>query len=372
MAAVKKSRLTCYKQELDVHKMRPVQDCIQDSRWLEVTPETNLANSNLIIFEINGTDKYWLDLSQHIFQVTLTITNADGTPLADKAVVAPTTAFMHTMFSKARLVLNGTRIGSENSDYGYCVLIKLALNYGMGAAEQQLRHSILKWDDMRNSDDPDPTVENGNLALANRTNAIKKSRLCVMAGRLEADFFGQPRLIPSRVNVRLELQRARPEFCLISPTVGANYRINLIDCRWKVRRVSLSAPTADYMERQLLREPAHYPYAKVEPRTFAIPKGSMAWQAANLFLGKVPQRVFLALVTQKGHNGSYDSNPFAFRNRNVSQVDFLCDDESLLPRPIQTEFAEERENYMAAYIDFLQAARILGRNVSTDVPPPRG
>ncbi len=347
-------------QELNIHSEKPLQHSIVDNRWIDVSPENNIGLANTLSFEINNNGNYWLDLAQHQLELTVSVVNADGSALPDDMEafeVAPSTAFMHTLFNKVSLQLNGTRIGSENDLYGYMAVTKLSLNYDEYAKRFHLQEMIGFDTDMGDITNPASVTNIGNLGLALRKKYIKGSQPFAMIGRLQLGFFDQPKLIPSGVKVRLELQKARPEFCLISAEPTPNYKINFLDCHWKVRGVGLSDPA--FMENQLRIAPALYSHQKIELSCFTIPKGSMNWHASNLFLDKIPQRVFLLLVSQKSYNGSYNTNPLAATHKNLSYLDFLRYDQSLIGGPVTANF--EKNDCIKMYAELLKAARVFGR-----------
>ena len=63
------------------------------------------------------------------------------------------------------------------------------------------------------------------------------------------------------------------------------------------------------------KTPALYPYIRTELKAFAVPKGS-SYQAAidDVFLGSIPNRVVISMISGAAYSGSYNLNPFNFHH----------------------------------------------------------
>ena len=62
-----------------------------------------------------------------------------------------------------------------------------------------------------------------------------------MIGRLHLDICEQNKLIPNNVDVRLQLQISKPEFCLIIPDTDKHkYKLNIANAVLYIRQVKLN------------------------------------------------------------------------------------------------------------------------------------
>ena len=68
--------------------------------------------------------------------------------------------------------------------------------------------------------------------------------------------------------------------------------------------------------------PCVYPFMRSDIRTYFLSKSEMNLCADNVFNGKVPHKLIVALVASKGYNGDYKKNPFNFENFDVKDISF--------------------------------------------------
>lgn len=80
-------------------------------------------------------------------------------------------------------------------------------------------------------------------------------------------------------------------------------------------------------ERSLSKKTVKYPVVRNSIRTFSIPTGYATWEQDNVFLGKVPDRVVLALVHSTAFNGAFYRYPFAFELFGLQSVRQLINSE---------------------------------------------
>ena len=78
-------------------------------------------------------------------------------------------------------------------------------------------------------------------------------------------------LLLSYVDLKIVMNRASNEFCLMSSVDDADFEVKLIDAYLKVRKVKVSPSVSLSHETTLKKGPAIYPIRRVECKSFIIP-----------------------------------------------------------------------------------------------------
>ena len=68
----------------------------------------------------------------------------------------------------------------------------------------------------------------------------------------------------------------------------------------------------------------------------------MSMNRENLFLGKIPKRVFVGIVDSDAYNGDATKNPFNFKHHNVNFLALNLDGHSIPEVPFTPDFAYAR------------------------------
>jgi hypothetical protein len=86
-------------------------------------------------------------LAKTYLYIEASIVNADGTNLAANAKVAPVNYWLHALFSRIDLSLNGQLVTTSNNTYPYWAYIETLLSYGQDAKKSQLQAALWYADD---------------------------------------------------------------------------------------------------------------------------------------------------------------------------------------------------------------------------------
>ena len=92
---------------------------MKDGQFVEFHPLSSLSPSASTEFAISegGTER--LDVKDTYLHARAKVTQADGTSLAAGVDVAPVIDWLHTLFSRVDVSLNGTLISPSENTYGY-------------------------------------------------------------------------------------------------------------------------------------------------------------------------------------------------------------------------------------------------------------
>ena len=73
-------------------------------------------------------------------------------------------------------------------------------------------------------------------------------------------------------------------------------------------------------ERRLASKTVKYPVVRPSIRTYSIPSGYTKWEEDNVFLGKLPDWVIIALVHTDAFNGEFTRYPFCFERFGLTHI----------------------------------------------------
>ena len=128
-------------------------------------------------------------------------------------------------------------------------------------------------------------------------------------------------LLYPNMKIRLQLIRARPNFCMISD--NPNVSLGIVDCLLYSRRIALKD---DYHKKRmdmLAYTPVEFNYLETLAKTFIIPARQNQFIQENIFNSAPVRRTALAKKTNSAFTGSYIENPFCYQQFELRQFKIL-------------------------------------------------
>ena len=129
----------CGKSELCIFDHAVPQVVIDASAFETIYPKDSISNTNVIEFQINGSENEYLDLNDTLLCVKIKVTKEDGSNLAADADVTPSNYLLHTLFKEAMLSLNNVKIEDSNDKYTIKALIENVLNFSADTEKTYLQ-----------------------------------------------------------------------------------------------------------------------------------------------------------------------------------------------------------------------------------------
>ena len=354
----------CSKSELDVLSVPPTMTAMEESQWTEHFPISSLNNNAPIEFIIPAQTEKWTDLTQSYLYLKLKVTKTNGDPLDADVNVSPVNNFFHSLFSSMDLYLNNKLITNNSDTYPYRAYIENLLSY---SGESKSTH--LKAGEMWVEDTPakfdKPDLDGGNVGMVARAKLIEESKCIELCGRLHLDLFLQNKYIPNGVEIRLRLNRASPQFCIISGAAAPGTSIKFESVCLKIRNVQLSPTVANDLNHVIAQNNMKIPIRRVDVKSFTITTGLRSYIEDHLFQGQLPKRIFIGMVDNTAFNGTAASNPFELKHFDLSKLDVSCNGHSNYNRPFEPNFEEKL--YLQSYLSMYQAVGSLGQNKSFSI-----
>ena len=313
--------IPCTKSELDLASIPPTQTAIVDSYTLTVGSKNAVSDDlSPLEFEITGSSDDYLDLSETYLCLQLRLVNQDGSDLqsyttpasgltfgAQKTVV-PANLILHSLFQNVDLSFNDTLVSSSSGMYGYRAQLTTLLSYGYQAKKTWLEELEGWYDDEKPDDASSDVIENTLIQVSGNSRSFK------LRGRLHVDMCLQERLLPTNVNVRFVLTRAKPEFCINSQESGKEYKVVIQSATMEARRVKVAPEESIRLEKMISTQGARYNLTHVLTKNFTISSGVTSVTLDSLLNGQLPNKIYLAMVDNDAFTGTYSKSPFNYKH----------------------------------------------------------
>ncbi|GBN20891.1 Uncharacterized protein F54H12.2, partial [Araneus ventricosus] len=333
MAYLLKDSLECVKSELELFHLPGTQTAIQGGHWTQFFPLSNVTNGGPVEFHISETGDDYIDLSQTQLYVKARIVKQDVTALKTDSKIGPVNLFLHSLFSQVDVSLNDHLVSSSNNTYPYRAYIETLLNHGYGSKTSQRTTEMFYKDNEVSGD-----------GLKKRSEFFKLSSVVDMIGGLHFDLFNQERHLLNMVDIKINLIRSTPEFCLIGE---AGCKVVLDHVSLFIRKVRVSSGVTLGHAKALEKTTAKYPITRVSCKAYSIPQGSMSFVQDNVYVGQLPKRLVIGCVDNDAFHGSLSKNPFNFKHFNLNFIGLYVDGQSVPYNPLEPNF--DQDKYIRAY-----------------------
>jgi len=213
-----------------------------------------------------------------------------------------------------------------------------------------------------------------NNGYKSRKSHIALSRPVEMIDKLKFDLASQNRYILNDTTVNITLTRSSDTFALFYKHSGTasdpviNPKVKFLEASLFVRKHVLY-PSIVLAHQRLLESghSAKYPIKRSEVKFFTIPSGNQSFIEENVFLGGIPSRIVVCLVSSRGFNGDYQVNPYLFTHHNLSYVSVTVNNVSIPIRGMNLDFSDTDSNYLLPYYLLFSSLGIAGQDESLDI-----
>jgi hypothetical protein len=189
-------------------------------------------------------------------------------------------------------------------------------------------------------------------------------------GRPHCDIFLQNKFLIPGIDLRIQFERATDEFCLYGPAndTGQKFKLELDEVvLYLVKHTVLPSIAVNQLQRWESGSPVCYPMKKVEIKTFSIATGCMQVVNENLLTGQVPDRIILGLLNSQDIHGNQQSNPFVFKDYNLTYINVSIDGDQISGRPLDLSFGDKSPKFMRAYYNIFETLGYSDCDVGLDL-----
>ena len=339
------SRTACSVSELAYSPPKLVQQDIDHSYTVALTPHNSIIAGNNVIFHIEGGTDF-TDLGNTILEVEIRVTTAAGEDVVATKNVCPVNNVFHSLWSQVQVKLKDCIVSHPSPNYGYQAYMEGLLNFSQQSKTTWM--TSLGW----SMDQATKFDEAANAALSKRRDWISGDKVLKLRGKLSTDISNQPLLVPSHTDVAITLTPQRSAFALLNfEADGAEFKLDIVSAKLMVRKVKLHPARVAEFERQIARAPVRLPIAQVKVNTVSIASGLTAFQQNAIFSGELPQTIVCGLVTNGSYSGAKDKNPFNFINADLNHIQLKVNELLVPTYPLNPNFTDKKvlESYETLY-----------------------
>ncbi|GBN69536.1 hypothetical protein AVEN_183598-1, partial [Araneus ventricosus] len=143
-----------------------------------------------------------------------------------------------------------------------------------------------------------------------------------MIGGIHSDLFHQERLLLNLVDVKIELIRSKPEFCLQGEE---GHKVVLEKISLLGRKVRVSPGVILGHVKALEKETAKYPIDRALCNVYSVPHGNMSMVQDNIFVGQMPKRIIVGCVENDAFHGTFQKSHFEFKHFDMNCIGVYVD-----------------------------------------------
>ena len=354
----------------------PVEEKVPQVMYVDVLPISTISENAPIEFLVPGSGAQYISLADTKLYVKCHIVQGDGSPLPsipinpeelvpDAARVGPVNNFLHSLWRQPDVFWGDRLVSSSGLNYPYKSYIDVLLNNDTGAKQSQLQAQMFYKETAFFMADVDP-IAGGNSGFQTRHEFFKESHRVDMQGPLYVDVFqGQSSMLLNGVDMRLKLWPSMANFNLMSAWTTPSYKVVLDRVLLRICKVTVSPTVFLNHQKHLQTSTAKYPYMKAELTTRAIETLQTSVSMENLFQGRIPAKLCVALLPTASYNGQFRSNPFDFKSANLNYLATYVNGISMPGSPFEPSFPTD--NYIREYLSLFSAAGKLGEDSGNDI-----
>lgn len=325
----------------------------EDSYQEEVNPLGDLKHGP-IEFIINGNDDF-IDLSATTLYLTAKIVKSDGSIYDDTAEVGFINNVLHSLFADVIVAFNDTTIEGGEMNYSLKSMIGTLFSYSNDTMKNQLFAAGFVKDDAGKADD---VTNSGYITRRNwsRGGASKE-----FYGKLSLDLFRQSKYLIGNVNIRLKFIKAAYAMALWTNDLAERPKFIIDSAKLYLKKLKPCVQILEHVDNHFLEGGLlYYSINRSEIIQIPIASGSLGISKDQLFYGRVPKLIIMAMCDNEALSGVYSKNPYNFQHYNVRHLDLRIDGMSKPILPLTPNFASKM--CTREYMSLLESMSILGKD----------
>jgi hypothetical protein len=330
--------------ELDIFERPVLQTGIVGGNWYQFKPTSVDSDATQLEFRIPGQGDHYMDLARTLINIKLKILKSDDTAYAATDIIGPSNNLLNTLWANVKVEFNQKTVSDSRNMYHYRAYIEDLFNFNNTAKESHQTASL--W----YTDTPGEHENNSNAAFKKRKTFTDASKEIDLAGKLHCDLFNTSKYLLNGVDVRFIFVKNKIEHIVFKGSTVAAAKIKIIDASLWIRKIRINPSILLAHANGLNRHTAKYPFKRVEMHNYTISAGSQQHTIENMFLGRIPTRIIIGLVSHKAFSGAYDKCAFYFQHFNVNYLTLFKNGEQMFSRPYSPIFSNTEYSYAMPYL----------------------
>src|SRR5438552_8237842 len=180
-------------------------------------------------------------------------------------------------------------------------------------------------------------------------------------GKLFVDMFQQPRYLISNINMRIKLIKAAYSFAISCSQASEKPKFVIESAKLYFKRIRPHPSILQNIETNLSRGgTVHYSINRIDIVSISVAANTLDISKEQLFYGRVPKMIVMAMVDNESMSGVYNKNPFNFKHNDVKHLDLKISGTSKPLLPLTPNF--KGKSCLREYMSLLETMSILGRD----------
>lgn len=328
---------------LNLHYTPPVDESGLTRQWLDIYPQSNINYGSPIEFIFEKTPKKYVDLSQSTLHVKLQILKHDKTNITAENDVTLVNSPLSSLWNGVETYINHQLIVNSMPYHHTKCMLDLYTNNVESIDTQLFRSdqspvaSVISKNATNDDDEEIEMPKNESLVWRNAYTSL--SKFVDLCGPIQSDLTSVEKIFPDNLHWKFVFYPARNDFVLLSND-EQEYAYNIAEMKISLCLINVSDSMYHYQTNALTKEPAYYHYFKSHVTTYNIMKGSLNFTIDNLFNGKIPERMILAMTDSDGLAGHPKYNPYMYDNFDIRQITYDIDGVNNPATRINTNFKD--------------------------------
>lgn len=306
-------------------------------------------SNNPLVFQYNGSQSYYVRPNHCKLKLVCQITKANGTKLTSTDKCTTVANASGSIFESVNLFVNEVSVVKTARFFPYRDLIKKLLTTTEIEQSTSLTSQMFYLD----TDNTLSATNKGHVARLNRTKMSQQFELLAPIG---VHLFQQAKVLPHFITFRLELNRAKDNFCLASeeaPSAGTSYQLHILSATLVLDRILIHDSIIKQHKAIFAKNtPITYYVNQDEVRTVNVKKDTSTFLSEAIFVNTLPSHVVIALTKVSQHLGKLTEQPFLFENHKLNQIKLIIDGQT---SPLHSyEIDVENNVYNSVYENLLR------------------
>ena len=342
--------------ELNLFEPSLFQSAVVGESDQEFGPLATITPGAPIDFQIEASGNNYIDLNNSKLEVRVKLVTPTDADIANTVRAGVVNLPLHSLFATVTIKIANKVVTETNNLYPYRAYLETLLNYPKEVVDTRMLTEGFVMDTAGEMNVTNPA--GANTGLGAREAEFNASAVVRLIGRLHSDLWHQEKLIPPGIKMDIQLVPNRAAFVIkttaaADPAAQVAYKFQIRSARFIMKFKEVS-PSMRIAHLKMLQERNYQiPHTKVLMKTHNIPDGVTSYVIPNMFKGRLPDRVVLAMVSDAAVNGQYTSNPFNFQHFNLNYM-VLHVNSQMLPRiPLEPNFTTN--DYKREYLTVMEA-----------------
>lgn len=352
----------CIVSEVDLFTPPPLQTSILSKDTVFYGPITSLDNCQVLEFFIPASSEHYRDLNSISLHLRVQLLKSSGALYATADTSQPgfVNNALHSLFKTATVYMNGKQISFIDC-YNYKDYLDKIINYDSNAIETILVNEGFVKDSASAFDD----IASANYGLVMRKTHVANSAMYDLVGKLNIDCFQLQKFMMSNVDIKICLALDSPSFFLMEKKDGKSV-LKIHDAQLKINQYTLNPEILlEHSKRLSQGHKARYGFNKSDIKTFTLASGITSVSLDNIYSGRLPTNLVVALISNKAFSGTADTNPFNFTNHSVSSIGLYLNSKCVTQTPIEMVYSSNQ--FARAYANFFEGCGKLNTSQSNSI-----